>query len=43
MKDVELPMLLPAIKINTGTDDYFPIEQIQMERFNGIRSRYSVR
>jgi hypothetical protein len=28
-------MLLPGIKINTGTDDYFPIEQIQMERFNG--------
>jgi branched-chain amino acid transport system substrate-binding protein len=35
LKDVELPMLLPGVKINTGPNDYFPIEQMQMERFNG--------
>jgi branched-chain amino acid transport system substrate-binding protein len=23
------------VKINTGPNDYFPIEQMQMERFNG--------
>ena len=28
-------MLLPGIKINTGPNDYFPIKQMQMERFNG--------
>jgi branched-chain amino acid transport system substrate-binding protein len=28
-------MLLPGIKINTGPSDYFPIEQMQMTRFNG--------
>ena len=35
LKDVELPMLLPGIKINTGADDYFPLKQMQMQRFNG--------
>jgi hypothetical protein len=35
LKDVELPMLLPGVKINTSPSDYFPIEQMQMERFNG--------
>jgi hypothetical protein len=28
-------MLLPGIKINTSSNDYFPIKQMQMERFNG--------
>jgi len=37
LKDLELPMLLPGIKINTGPNDYFPIEQMQMQRFNGER------
>jgi branched-chain amino acid transport system substrate-binding protein len=35
LKDVELPMLLPGIKVNTGPDDYFPLKQMQMQRFNG--------
>jgi branched-chain amino acid transport system substrate-binding protein len=35
LKDLELPMLLPGIKINTSANDYFPIKQMQMERFNG--------
>jgi branched-chain amino acid transport system substrate-binding protein len=35
LKDLELGMLLPGIKINTGPEDYFPIEQMQMTRFNG--------
>jgi branched-chain amino acid transport system substrate-binding protein len=33
--DLELGMLLPGIRIKTGSDDYFPIEQMQMTRFNG--------
>jgi branched-chain amino acid transport system substrate-binding protein len=35
MKDLELGMLLPGIKINTGPNDYYPIKQMQMSRFNG--------
>jgi len=36
IKDLELGMLLPGIKINTGPDDYAPIKQEQMQRFNGV-------
>jgi branched-chain amino acid transport system substrate-binding protein len=35
LKDLELGMLLPGIKINTSPTDYFPVEQMQMVRFNG--------
>jgi branched-chain amino acid transport system substrate-binding protein len=35
LKNVELGMLLPGIKINTGPNDFAPIKQMQMERFNG--------
>ncbi|MEA2822611.1 MAG: branched-chain amino acid transport system substrate-binding protein [Bradyrhizobium sp.] len=35
LKDLELGMLLPGIKINTSPTDYFPVEQMQMSRFNG--------
>jgi len=37
LKDVEIEMLLPGIKINTSATDFFPIEQMQMMRFNGER------
>ena len=37
LKDLQLPMLLPGIKINTSPNDYVPIEQMQMQRFNGER------
>jgi branched-chain amino acid transport system substrate-binding protein len=35
LKDLELGMLLPGIKINTSPTDYFPVEQMQMSRLNG--------
>jgi branched-chain amino acid transport system substrate-binding protein len=35
LKSFELGLLLPGIKINTSPTDYFPIEQMQMSRFNG--------
>jgi branched-chain amino acid transport system substrate-binding protein len=35
LKDLELGLLLPGIKINTGPNDYYPIKQMQMSRFNG--------
>jgi branched-chain amino acid transport system substrate-binding protein len=35
LKDLELPLLLPGIKVNTAPDNYFPIRQMQLMRFNG--------
>jgi branched-chain amino acid transport system substrate-binding protein len=37
IKDLQLPMLLPGIKINTSPSDYLPIEQAQLMRFDGER------
>ncbi|THD59854.1 MAG: branched-chain amino acid ABC transporter substrate-binding protein [Bradyrhizobium sp.] len=35
IKDLELPMLLPGIKINTSPTDHIPVDQMQFMRFNG--------
>jgi branched-chain amino acid transport system substrate-binding protein len=35
LKDVELPLLLPGIKLNTGAEDHYPIEQLQLVKFDG--------
>jgi branched-chain amino acid transport system substrate-binding protein len=35
LKDFAPDLLLPGIKINTSPTDYYPIEQMQMSRFNG--------
>ena len=35
IKDLELPMLMPGVKINTSPDNYFLIRQMQLSRFNG--------
>jgi len=35
LKDFQSDMLLPGIAVNTSPDDYFPIEQMQLMRFNG--------
>ena len=37
IKDLALPMLLPGIKINTGPNDFYPIEQEQLAKFDGER------
>ena len=37
IKDLQLPMMLPGIKINTGPRDYLPVEQVQLVRFDGER------
>jgi len=37
IRDLELPMLLPGIRINTSPTDFSPIEQLQMMRFDGRR------
>jgi branched-chain amino acid transport system substrate-binding protein len=33
--DLKLPMLLPGITVSTGPDDFAPIKQMQMEKFDG--------
>jgi branched-chain amino acid transport system substrate-binding protein len=35
LKDLELPMLLPGIKVNTTPTNYNPIRQMQLATFNG--------
>src|SRR5215472_48855 len=35
LHDLEMPMLLPGIKVNTGPDNFAPIKQMQLQRFNG--------
>jgi branched-chain amino acid transport system substrate-binding protein len=35
LKDLELPMLLPGIRVNTSATDYYPVEQMQLMRWNG--------
>ena len=35
LKDFEGPTALPGIKINTSPTNYYPIRQMQLERFNG--------
>ena len=35
VKDFELPLLLPGIKVNTSPTDFAPIEQEQLAKFDG--------
>jgi len=35
LKDFALPGLLPGIRINTSATDFYPIEQLQLNRFDG--------
>jgi branched-chain amino acid transport system substrate-binding protein len=35
LKDFELGLLLPGIKINTSPTDFYPIEQEQLQKFQG--------
>ena len=39
LKNFELPMLLPGIQINTGPDDFAPIKQMQLQKFDGATWR----
>jgi ABC-type branched-subunit amino acid transport system substrate-binding protein len=33
--DIVLPMLLPGVRLKTSPTDYFPIEAMRLQRFNG--------
>jgi branched-chain amino acid transport system substrate-binding protein len=35
LKNLELPLLLPGIRINTGPEQYYPITQQQLIKFDG--------
>jgi branched-chain amino acid transport system substrate-binding protein len=35
IRDFELPMGLPGTRVNTSPENYFPIRQMQLSRFNG--------
>ena len=35
LKDIQLPLALPGIKVNTGPTDFAPFQQEQMVRFDG--------
>ena len=37
LRDLELPMLLPGIKVNTSPTDYYPVQNLQLMRFDGKR------
>jgi ABC-type branched-subunit amino acid transport system substrate-binding protein len=37
LRDFEPPMLLPGIKVNTSPTDYYPVQQLQLMRFDGKR------
>ena len=35
LKDLQLPVALPGVKINTSPTDFFPFESMQLQRFDG--------
>ncbi|KJC36138.1 branched-chain amino acid ABC transporter substrate-binding protein [Bradyrhizobium sp. LTSP885] len=35
LKNFHSDLMLPGVMVNTGPDDYYPIEQMQLQRFNG--------
>src|SRR5712691_11367664 len=37
IKNIELPLLLPGVKVNTSPEDHAPIEQEQLAKFDGER------
>ena len=37
LRDLELPMLLPGIKVNTSLTDSWAVQQLQLRRFDGKR------
>jgi branched-chain amino acid transport system substrate-binding protein len=37
LRELELPMLLPGVKVNTSPTDYYAVQQLQLMRFDGKR------
>jgi branched-chain amino acid transport system substrate-binding protein len=36
-KKLHVPLLLPGITVSTSATDFYPIQQMQMQRFTGDR------
>ena len=37
LRNAEMPMLLPGVRLNTSASDFYPIEQMRLARFDGKR------
>ena len=37
LKDLKLDLLLPGISVHTSPTDFYPIKQLQMQKFDGER------
>ena len=37
IRDLQLPMIIPCVKVNTSATDYHQLEQLRMQRFDGKR------
>jgi branched-chain amino acid transport system substrate-binding protein len=35
LKDVEVPLLVPGIKVNTSATDFYPIQSVRLTRLKG--------
>jgi branched-chain amino acid transport system substrate-binding protein len=35
LKGVDLPLLLPGIKVNTSATDFYPIQSVRLARIKG--------
>jgi branched-chain amino acid transport system substrate-binding protein len=35
LQNLEVPLLLPGVRVNTGPDDFYPLQSLQMARFEG--------
>ena len=35
IRDMKLQMLLPGIVVSTGPDDFQPVKQMQLQKFDG--------
>jgi len=35
LKDIQLPMVINGIKVNTSPTDFYPIQSVRLARFKG--------
>jgi branched-chain amino acid transport system substrate-binding protein len=42
LKDLEVPLLLPNIKVNTSPTNFYPIQTVRLQRFRGDTWEYSL-
>jgi branched-chain amino acid transport system substrate-binding protein len=35
LKDIQLPMIITGVKVNTSPTDFYPIQSVRMNRFKG--------